>query len=50
MDVVSIKVDDKIVDVRLATMPTQYGESIVLRLLIRSDVIATFEQLGMPPT
>ena len=30
-------------------MPTQYGESVVLRLLDQSDSLMTLEQLGMPP-
>ena len=34
---------------RLATMPTQYGESVVLRLLDQSNNLMTLEQLGMPP-
>jgi MSHA biogenesis protein MshE len=36
------------IDVRLATMPTQYGESVVLRLLDQSANLMTLEQLGMP--
>ncbi len=35
------------VDVRLSTMPTQYGESVVLRLLMRGEMLS-LERLGMP--
>jgi MSHA biogenesis protein MshE len=43
----SVKVRGKSIDVRLATMPTQYGESVVLRLLDQSANLMTLEQLGM---
>src|SRR6185369_18046315 len=33
----SIKVKDRHIDVRLATMPTQFGESVVMRLLDQSN-------------
>lgn len=45
----SVKVRGKNIDVRLSTMPTQYGESVVMRLLDRSSSILTIEELGMPP-
>lgn len=38
------------VDVRVSTSPIAYGESIVLRLLGRSDVPLDLEKLGLPPT
>jgi MSHA biogenesis protein MshE len=44
----SVKVRDRSIDVRLATMPTQHGESVVLRLLDQSNNLMTLEQLGMP--
>ncbi|WP_346350560.1 GspE/PulE family protein [Oceanimonas sp. AH20CE76] len=37
------------VDVRMATMPVQYGEAVVLRLLDQSGGTRTLEQAGMPP-
>jgi MSHA biogenesis protein MshE len=46
----SVKVRDRSIDVRLATMPTQYGECVVLRLLDQSNNLMTLEQLGMPET
>ena len=45
----SLKVKDKSIDVRLSTMPTQYGESVVMRLLDQSASLMTLDELGMPP-
>ncbi len=44
----SVKVKDRSIDVRMATMPVQYGESVVMRLLDQSNSLMTLEQLGMP--
>jgi MSHA biogenesis protein MshE len=43
----SLKVKDKSIDVRMSTMPTQYGESVVLRLLDQSASLMTLDKLGM---
>jgi MSHA biogenesis protein MshE len=43
----SLKVKDKSIDVRLSTMPTQFGESVVLRLLDQSASLMTLDKLGM---
>jgi MSHA biogenesis protein MshE len=45
----NIKVRDQAVDVRIATLPTQYGESVVMRLLNQGGNFLTLENLGMPP-
>jgi len=45
----SVKVKDRHIDVRLATMPTQHGESVVMRLLDQSNNLMTLDQLGMSP-
>jgi MSHA biogenesis protein MshE len=37
------------VDVRISTMPTQYGESVAMRLLNRSTGVQGLDGLGMPP-
>ena len=37
------------VDLRVSTLPTQHGESVVLRVLDRSSVNLDLEALGMPP-
>jgi MSHA biogenesis protein MshE len=44
----SIRVRDASVDVRLATMPTTHGESVVMRLLNPSTALLSLEKLGMP--
>jgi len=45
----SVRVRDTAVDVRLATMPTTYGESVVMRLLNQSTPLLSLGALGMPP-
>jgi len=44
----SVKINGRSIDVRVATMPTQYGESMVLRLLDQSSNLLSLEDLGMP--
>ena len=44
----NIIVRDQKVDVRMSTMPTQYGESVVLRLLNRKATLQTLDRIGMP--
>jgi len=44
----NVRVRDKSVDVRLSTLPVQYGESAVMRLLNQSAGILDLEQLNMP--
>ena len=41
-------VSGKPVDMRVSTLPTTYGESVVLRVLDRSSVNLDLETLGMP--
>lgn len=43
------QIGDKQVDMRVSSLPTQHGESIVLRVLDRSNVNLSLEMLGMPP-
>jgi len=45
----SVRVRDTAVDIRLATMPTTYGESVVMRLLNQSTSLLSLDKLGMPP-
>jgi MSHA biogenesis protein MshE len=40
---------DQKIDVRMSTMPTQHGESVVLRLLNRRATRQSLDSLGMPP-
>jgi MSHA biogenesis protein MshE len=45
----AIKVKQQQVDVRISTMPTQYGESVVMRLLNQSGGTLKLDAIGMPP-
>ncbi|MGO1246808.1 MAG: GspE/PulE family protein [Oceanisphaera sp.] len=45
----AITIKDSPVDIRMATMPVQYGEAVVLRLLDQSQGIRSLEKAGMPP-
>ena len=36
------------VDLRVSTLPTLYGESVVLRILDRSSIVVSLESLGFP--
>ena len=42
-------VGEKQVDMRVSSLPTQHGESIVLRVLDRSNINLSLDMLGMPP-
>ena len=44
----NIRVKERNVDVRLSTMPIQYGESVVMRLLDQTGGMLDLEQIGMP--
>jgi len=45
----SIKIKNQNYDVRLSTMPVQFGESVVMRLLNQSAEAFGVERVGMPP-
>ncbi|NLN07160.1 MAG: Flp pilus assembly complex ATPase component TadA [Firmicutes bacterium] len=45
----SIRVEGRTVDVRVATLPASYGERVTLRLLERSDRAITLGELGVAP-
>ena len=45
---IDYKVGNKQLDMRVSTLPGVYGESIVLRILDRSDTAVSLQQLGMP--
>ncbi len=42
------EVGGRAVDMRVSTLPTQFGESVVLRVLDRSSVNLSLEALGLP--
>jgi MSHA biogenesis protein MshE len=45
----ALKIKQQPVDIRISTMPTQYGESVVMRLLIQNSSNFALDKLGMPP-
>ena len=45
----NVRIRNNSVDVRLSTMPTQYGESVVMRLLNQASGLLGLERLNMPP-
>lgn len=44
----NIKVGKSVYDIRLSTLPTQYGESIVMRILDQSTGLLNLKKLGFP--
>jgi len=44
----SVRVREQTIDVRLSTMPTSYGESVVMRLLNQNSVLRRLDSIGMP--
>lgn len=45
---IKTKISGKDIDLRIATIPTLYGESVVIRLLERSQIFDDLESLGFP--
>ncbi|MDX2493504.1 MAG: GspE/PulE family protein [Desulfuromusa sp.] len=45
----NVRVKGRSIDIRLSTMPLQYGEAVVMRLLDQSGGILQLEKVGMPP-
>ena len=43
------RIQGRRIDVRLSTLPQQYGESVVLRLLDQSSAVSSLDQTGMAP-
>ncbi|MFQ6097933.1 MAG: GspE/PulE family protein, partial [Armatimonadota bacterium] len=44
-----IKVDDRAIDLRVSTLPTYWGEKVVLRILDKAQVLLSLNQLGFTP-
>ncbi|MGH8703911.1 MAG: GspE/PulE family protein, partial [Burkholderiales bacterium] len=44
----NLRIRDQEIDVRISTMPTQFGESVVMRLLNRGIGLLKLDNLGMP--
>jgi type IV pilus assembly protein PilB len=45
---ITLPLGNRVVDLRVSTLPTQFGESVVLRVLDRSAVNLEVESLGLP--
>ncbi|MBI1953790.1 MAG: Flp pilus assembly complex ATPase component TadA [Candidatus Omnitrophica bacterium] len=43
----TIRLGEKVVDLRVSTIPVVYGEKVVIRLLDKSNLVFDFKQLGM---
>ncbi len=46
---IRVRLEERELDMRVSTVPTLYGESVVLRLLDRGGRPVSLEELGMPP-
>jgi type IV pilus assembly protein PilB len=44
-----VKIEERPIDLRISTVPTIYGEKVVLRILDRSSVVLDLNQLGFEP-
>jgi len=44
----TVEVGDRVIDLRIATLPTHVGERVVIRLLDKSARLYTLDELGMP--
>jgi type IV pilus assembly protein PilB len=47
---ITLDIEGRPVDIRVATMRTMWGEKVVLRLLDRARTFRRLDQLGFPPT
>jgi general secretion pathway protein E len=47
---IKIRLAGKDVDLRIATVPTLYGESVVIRLLERAQIFTQMDAMGFPAT
>lgn len=45
---IEIRIADKNIDIRVSTIPTSFGERVVLRLLDKTNVLMRVSDLGMP--
>jgi type IV pilus assembly protein PilB len=45
---ITLRIDGKTVDIRVASLPSAYGEKLTLRILDRSDRLITLSELGFP--
>jgi type IV pilus assembly protein PilB len=47
---ITLAINNRQIDLRMSTLPTKFGESVVLRVLDRSSVNLEIESLGFPKT
>lgn len=45
---IKMKIADREIDFRVSTLPTLFGESLVMRILDRESLVLDFHQLGFP--
>jgi general secretion pathway protein E len=45
---IEIRIADKNIDIRVSTIPTSFGERVVMRLLDKTNVLLKVSDLGMP--
>jgi general secretion pathway protein E len=45
---IEIRMADKDIDIRVSTLPTAFGERVVLRLLDKTNILLRVSELGMP--
>jgi type IV pilus assembly protein PilB len=46
---ISVRTGDKTIDLRVSTLPTVHGEKVVMRILDKSAILLTLEELGFLP-
>jgi MSHA biogenesis protein MshE len=44
----TLRLRERTLDVRMSTMPTHYGESVVMRLLGQGEALRRLDEIGMP--
>ena len=47
---IEIRIGDKNIDIRVSTIPTAFGERVVMRLLDKTRILLNVSDLGMPDT
>jgi general secretion pathway protein E len=46
---IRLKVGEKEIDLRVSTIPVLYGESVVMRILLKEGIVIDLDLLGFPP-
>lgn len=46
---INVRIKGEEIDIRVSTVPTVYGESVSLRLLLRGKIFLSLDKLGFPP-